>query len=117
MESDAPFISDKPSCTLVIKYNERSLNQQIDSKLLIDLDSDEKDNPEFQAVTEIQRTKRMPPFLGNSSSHKHVRMESVAPFKSDKPFCTMDLKSWNVNQPHVLVRSNSLLSLVMYSQI
>ncbi|XP_059071450.1 uncharacterized protein LOC131866532 isoform X1 [Cryptomeria japonica] len=38
-------------------------------------------------------------------------MESVAPFKSDKPFCTMDLKSWNVNQPHVLVRSNSLLSL------
>ncbi|GLJ57584.1 hypothetical protein SUGI_1344250 [Cryptomeria japonica] len=102
MESDAPFISDKPSCTLVIKYNERSLNRQIDSKLLIDLDSDEKDNPEFPAVTEIQRTKRMPPFLGNSSSHKLVRMESVAPFKSDKPFCTMDLKSWNVNQPHVL---------------
>ncbi|GLJ38057.1 hypothetical protein SUGI_0774680 [Cryptomeria japonica] len=95
MESDAPFISDKPSCTLAIKYHERSLNQQIDSKLLIDMDSDEKDNPEFQAVTEIQRTKRMPPFLGNSSSHKHVRMESVAPFKSDKPFCTMDLKSWN----------------------
>ncbi|GLJ38047.1 hypothetical protein SUGI_0774570 [Cryptomeria japonica] len=49
MESDATFISDKPSCTLAIKYHERSLNQQIDSKLLIDLDSDEKDNPEFQA--------------------------------------------------------------------
>ncbi|GLJ38059.1 hypothetical protein SUGI_0774700 [Cryptomeria japonica] len=89
MESDAPFISDKPSCTVAIKYHERSSNQQIDSKLLIDLDSDEEDNPEFQAVTEIQRTKSMPPFLGD------MRMESAAPFKSDKPFCTMDVKSWN----------------------
>ena len=52
-------------------------------------------------------------FVAGHSSKKHMAIESAAPFKSDKPFCIMAMKSWNVNEPYMLVRSNSLLYLVI----
>ncbi|GLJ37254.1 hypothetical protein SUGI_0755670 [Cryptomeria japonica] len=36
------------------------------------------------------------------SSQKHMAMEIAAPFKLDKPFYKMVMKSWNVNDPHML---------------
>ncbi|XP_059064918.1 putative B3 domain-containing protein Os03g0621600 [Cryptomeria japonica] len=99
-----------------IDLDERCPDQPM---LLIYLVCDEEKNDTAEPAPENRRRKkkRKSKLTGHSSkkyghllsSQKHMAMEIAAPFKSDKPFYKKVMKSWNVNDPHMLVRSNSLL--------
>ncbi|GLJ38042.1 hypothetical protein SUGI_0774490 [Cryptomeria japonica] len=92
-----------------IDLDERCPDQPM---LLIDLVCDEEKNDTAEPAPENRRRKkkRKSKLLGHSSkkhghrlsSQKHMTMEIAAPFKSDKPFYKMVMKSWNVNDPHML---------------